>query len=212
MHRCKPSQRSATTTSKNRWIARTKLSPWTTSGHAPVNWTSTPRANCPTWGPTASSKSPISDQSGDTRPRKCPLKGTRRRSWVLCPSRRLCEKFTPGPRNRVTSDEKKNFFPGFEPGTLEFTCLFVYENRPPLSAMTGDTTYSMSYLENCAERQKPIRPETNYVFPFGGQFVGRSIYNESFIHSRSEPVIPVIPKETIKCSSAKMDDNTTHKV
>lgn len=79
--------------------------------------------------------------------------------------------------------------------------------------MCGKTTYSESYMENDAiSVEKPFLPVTTYVFPYGAEFVGKTIYKESYLPGSAEHVVPFVPCGNISIPDAKMSADTTNKV
>ena len=79
--------------------------------------------------------------------------------------------------------------------------------------MEGKTTYGKSYLEvDVTQKEKPIIPARTSLFPSGAEFMGKTIYKETFQPCNPEPVVPVIPCGNISLSDKKMSTDTTSKV
>lgn len=79
--------------------------------------------------------------------------------------------------------------------------------------MCGKTTYSESYMENEAICMgKPILPPATYIFPYGAEFMNKTVYKESYLPGEAERVQPFVPFSSISIPDVRMSADTTSKV
>lgn len=80
--------------------------------------------------------------------------------------------------------------------------------------MEGQTTYGKSFMEvDLSMKGKPIMPRSANLFPYGGEFIKKTNYRETFQRRNlQEPVIPIIPPGNIFISDKQMSSDTTSKV
>ncbi|KAJ8681674.1 hypothetical protein QAD02_017466 [Eretmocerus hayati] len=84
--------------------------------------------------------------------------------------------------------------------------------KPPEVSMPKETTYNKSYLEAKSKREEPIVPKDTGVFPRNAEFYDHTVYKQSFVPQKTEPVAPVVPCGNISLSNKSMVCDTTNKL
>lgn len=80
--------------------------------------------------------------------------------------------------------------------------------------MDSHTTYSKSYMDTpgMPAKEKPIIPRAANILPSTDEFLGKTVYSESFLPCETEFVAPVVPSNNISLSNDRMACDTTNKV